>query len=313
MRLFMTGATGVIGRRAVPLLLAKGHEVTAVGRSRTRLARLAQAGATPATVDLFDRTAVMTAMRGHDAVVNLATHVPGPGFRAFLPGAWAENDRIRKDGSAILADAAIALGVPRFVQESFALTYPDSGARWVDETLAPQPARYNRTAIDAELSAERVTRAGGIGVALRFSLLYGAGDAFTRDILRYVARGWLPLLGRPDGYVPMVTQDDAASAVVASLDVPAGVYNVVDDEPLTRRDLGETLASLLGVSPPKLPPLWIASLLGSMGETITRSVRLSNGKLRAAGVWTPRYPSGREGWRAVHESMSGASVIENER
>ena len=310
MRILVAGASGVIGQRAVPLMLACGHQVTALGRSRDRLARLAQEGATATTVDLFDPVAIRNAMAGHDAVVNLATHIPGSFVRAFIPGAWAENDRIRKVGSSILADAAIELGVPRFVQESFALTYPDSGVNWVDETIAVQPTRYNRTVLDAEASAMRVTRAGACGVALRFALLYGPGDRFTREVFHYVARGWIPLLGRPDGYVSMVTQDDAASAVVAALKAPAGVYNVVDDEPLTRRELGDTIASIIGARPPKLPPAWLARFGGSIGETLARSLRLSNRKLRATGLWEPRYSSGLEGWRAASvafEAFAGAA------
>lgn len=304
MTILVVGATGVLGRRVVPLLLAQGHAVTAVGRSPQRLAPLARLGAAVVAASLFDRHAMTRVMRGHAAVVNLATHVPGTGPRAFLPGAWAEMDRVRREGSAVLADAAIAQGVGRFVQESFALTYPDSGDRWVDETVAVRPARYNRTAVDAELSAARVTRSGGVGVALRFALFYGAGDPFTRDVFRYVQRGLLPLLGRPDAYVPMVAHDDAACAVVAALDVPAGVYNVVDDEPLTRRALGDAIAAIAGARPPKLPPPWAARLGGSLGETIARSLRLSNRKLRDAGRWRPEYPSARDGWRAAYASLA---------
>ena len=307
MTILVVGATGVLGRRVVPLLLAQGHAVTAVGRSPERLAPLARLGAAVAAASLFDREAMTRVMRGHAVVVNLATHVPGTGPRAFLPGAWAEMDRVRREGSAGLADAAIAQGVQRFVQESFALTYPDSGDRWVDETDPVRPAPYNRTAIDAEMSAARVTRAGGAGVALRFALLYGPDDAFTRDVFRSVRRGWLPIFGRPDGYVPMVAHDDAARAVVAALDVPAGVYNVVDDEPLTRRALGDAVAAIVGARPPKLPPPWAARLGGSLGETIARSLRLSNRKLREAGHWAPEYPSAREGWRAAYASFAPAA------
>lgn len=253
MKIFVTGATGVVGRRAVPLLLGAGHQVTARGRSRERLAELARAGAVTKAIDLLDRDSVAAAMAGHDAVVNLATHVPGAGVRAFLPGAWAENDRVRRAGSAILADAAIALGLGRFVQESFALTYPDSGTRWVDESVPVQPARYNRTVVDAEMSAARVTRSGGVGVALRFALFY---------------------------------------------------YNVVDDEPLTRRTFADAVAAIAGTAPPKLPPSWAAALGGSLGETIARSLRLSNRILRAASTWAPRYPSAREGWRAAYASFT---------
>jgi nucleoside-diphosphate-sugar epimerase len=307
MRILVMGATGVIGRRVVPLLLAEGHEVTAVGRSTDRLAQLARIGATTATLDLFDRGAVTRAVGGHAVVVNLATHIPGPGMRAFLPGAWAETDRIRRDGSAILADAVLLSGAERFIQESFALIYPDSGARWVDETVQPCPAKYNRSSMDAEASAGRVTASGHIGIALRFALFYGAAeDGYTRDVLRYARRGWLPLFGNPDGYVPTVTHDDAARAVAAALGAPAGVYNVVDDEPLTRRALARALGEILSVPAPKLPPKWMASLAGSLGETLGRSVRLSNHALRTATAWSPTCRSVREGWRAAAKAITVA-------
>jgi nucleoside-diphosphate-sugar epimerase len=81
------------------------------------------------------------------------------------------------------------------------------------------------------------------------------------------------------------------------------VYNVVDDEPLTRRALGDVIAAIVGAPPPRLPPAWAAALGGSLGETIARSLRLSNRKLRAAHGWAPRYPSAREGWRAAYGSL----------
>lgn len=304
MRILVTGGTGVIGRRLVPQLLAEGHQVTAVGRSPDRLAQLARIGATIATVDPFDRDAVTRAVRGHATIINLATHIPGPGMRAFIPGAWSENDRMRREGSAILADAVIATGAERFIQESFALIYPDSGSRWVDETVTPRPAKYNRTSMDAEASAQRVTAAGRAGIALRFALFYGGSeDCYTRDVLRYARRGWLPLFGKPDGYVPTVTHDDAARAVAAALVAPAGVYNVVDDEPLTRRALAQALGEILSVPPPKLPPKWMASLAGSLGEALGRSVRLSNEALRTKTAWQPACRNAREGWREAAKAI----------
>ena len=305
MKILVTGATGIIGRRVVPRLLAEGHSVTAIGRSLDRLAQLTHLGATTANVDLFDRVAVARAVIGHNAVVNLATHIPGPGLRAFVPGAWAETDRIRREASAILADAILTSDVERFIQESFALIYPDCGARWVDETVKPSPTKYNRTVMDAEASAARITAGGRAGIALRFALLYGgAEDGYTRDVLRYARRGWLALFGNPDGYVPAVTHDDAARAVVAALGAPAGVYNVVDDEPLTRGALADILGEILSVPPPKLPPKWMARLVGSLGETLSRSVRLSNHAFRTATAWRPLCRSGREGWREAARTIT---------
>jgi len=85
-------------------------------------------------VNLFDAAAVSRAVTGHDVVVNLATHIPDPS-RMFLPWAWRENDRLRRVASAILVDASLASTVGRFVQESFAPVYPDSGSEWIEMSL----------------------------------------------------------------------------------------------------------------------------------------------------------------------------------
>ena len=105
MRIFMTGATGVVGRRAVPLLVQQGHRVTAVGRTPEKRAALERMGAEPVALDLLDRSAAGRAVGGHDAVVNLATHIPSS-TKMFFRASWRENDRVRREGSATLADAA---------------------------------------------------------------------------------------------------------------------------------------------------------------------------------------------------------------
>lgn len=296
MRILLTGASGAIGRRVVPLLLTRGHEVTVASRPGSRRPPpAARLGVTIAPLDIFDSHAAIRVMRGHDAAINLATRVPSGVVRPFLPGAWAEMDHIRRDASRALTLAARDAGVSRFVQESFAPIYADAGAQWIDETAAVRPVAYNRTVLDAEhAAAEFGGGAESVGVVLRFALFYGDDDAFTRTMLDTVRRGWLPFLGRLDAYVAMVHHEDAAAAVVAALTAPGGIYNVVDDEPLTHRDVGEAIASLLGVRAPRALPAWVAKLGGSLGETIARSLRISNRKLRETD-WVPRYPSVREG------------------
>lgn len=297
MRIFVTGATGVIGRRVVPVLLRSGHEVTAAGRSLTRLQRFQAMGAAVAAVDLFDPASVRRSVAGHDAMVNLATHVP-TGVRTFLPGAWKQNDRIRREASALLVDEAIRAGAQLFIQESF-LTYPDSSERWVTEEVSPEPPSYNRSVLDAEASAFRFAGQGGRGIILRFAYFYGPNDDFTATLAASVRRGWLPIPGQPQGYFSMVMHDDAAAAVVAALVAPSGIYNVSEDEPLRRRDIGDVLATHLRVSPPKVPPPWLARLAGGVGEMLSRSIRMSNAKLKHASRWAPKYPSLRDGWLAA--------------
>ena len=305
MNVFVTGATGVIGRRVVPLLTAAGHAVTAVARSPEKRAVLERVGAAALDVDLFAPAAVRAAVAGHDVVVNLATRIP-PSNRAFLTRAWRENDRLRREASATLADAARAAGAERFVQESFAPIYPDRGEAWIDEAMLPAPAPHSRTSLDAEASAVRFSAGGGAGVVLRFGFFYGPDGAFARDTIQAVRRGLAPTLGRADDFVPSIHHDDAASAVVAALGLPAGIYNVVDDEPMRRRAFFDALAEALGVGPPRLLPAWLVPFTGSVGKTLARSLRISNGKLRQASGWAPRYPSAREGWRAaVQEQARG--------
>lgn len=304
--IFVTGATGVIGRRVLPRLAAAGHSVTAVGRSPEKRAAIERAGARPVELDLFDVGRVRAAAEGHEVIVNLATHIPR-GLSVFLPGAWRENDRIRREGSRILADAAIAVGARRFVQESFAPMYADGGEGWIDERSRLRPARYNRSTVAAEISADRASQAGLDGVVLRFGAFYGPDSSQLRDMIRIVQRGWSPLPGPPEAYVSPVSHDDAAAAVIAALDLPAGVYNVTDDEPVRRRDFVDVLAGVLGVSEPRFPPPWVARLGGSLGELLSRSLRISNRKLRDASGWAPVYPSVREGLpAAVNAGTPGA-------
>src|SRR5689334_14709300 len=106
MKVFVTGATGVIGRRLVPLLLRAGHGVTAVVPPNASPTQLANKGAATTSDDLFDRTAVARALAGHDTVLNLATHIPHSTTQMLMPWAWRENDRLRRVASATLVDAS---------------------------------------------------------------------------------------------------------------------------------------------------------------------------------------------------------------
>ena len=182
------------------------------------------------------------------------------------------------------------------MQESFAPVYPDCGDRFIDETVAISPVRYNRTVADAEASALRFCETGRTGIVLRFGSFYGPDAAQTIDLIRSIKKGWAPIPGSARAYISSVSHDDAATAVAAALTVRAGIYNVVDDEPLTHIAFAQSLAAALHVAPPKLPPSWLTPLFGSLGEMAARSLRISNRKLRAASGWAPKYSSVREGW-----------------
>jgi len=298
MKIFLAGGTGVLGRRVLPLLLGAGHEVTAVARTSASADALRRLGASPVAVDLFDAAALRGAVTGHEVVCNLATHIPGltHGARA---GAWAENDRIRTVGSRNLVDAAIAAGAARFVQESIAFRYADGGDRWIDEEAALAPSALTASVADAEASAARFSASGGVGVVLRLALLYGPDASHTRSQLRLAREGIAPVLGSPNGFQTMVHLDDAASAVVAALRAPAGVYNVCEDRPGTRAAQADAIARALGSAPLWMAPAVLARAGGSTTAYLARSLRVSNRRLREATGWAPRYPDPRTGWAAV--------------
>jgi len=304
MKIFFTGATGVIGIRAVPSLIKAGHQVTAIYHAAAKKKLLEKMGAMAMQVDLFDPAAVLKAIEGHEVIINLATHIPS-GWKMFLPRAWHENDRIRSIASANLSNAAMESGATRFIQESFAPIYADHGAEWIDESSKVRPVRYNRSVMDAEHSALQFADRGQTGIILRFAFFYGK-DPYTQMIFNFVRRGRAPMPGSPQGYISSVLHDDAASAVVAALNVSSGIYNVVDNEPMRRSDYFTELANLLGVKPPKLLPHWIVKLTGSMGEMMSRSLRISNKKLRNVSGWEPRYPSVREGWKVLLDDKESA-------
>lgn len=306
MKTFIAGATGVLGRRVATLLVAAGHDVSALARSDAGAELLRRLGATPVRADLLHPGAMRRAVAGHEVVCNLATHIP-PTSKMAMPGAWAENDRIRTEGSKNLVDAVLAGGTPRYVQESIALVYRDGQHRWLDESSPIDPVANLRSAAAAESNAARVSAAGATGVILRFATFYGPDSDSTLDMIR-LARRRIALGAGPDRYTSSITTDDAAAAVVASLIAPAGLYNVGDDEPVTRREFFASLAGALGVRPPFIAPAGLAKLGGRKAAVVLRSQRVSNRAFVDATGWRPVSPSVREGWPVVVAAAKAAST-----
>lgn len=301
-RIFVAGATGVLGRRAVARLVAAGHAVTGVARTAEKAALLRSLGATPVTVDLFDGAAVTAAVAGHDVVMNLATHIP-PLAKATVPGAWAENDRIRREASANLVNGAIAAGATRYVQESISFLLADGGSEWLDEESPLDAPAFARSTLEAEAAARRFTDSGGVGVVLRFNQFMGADTSHTRSQARMVAAGAVPFPGPPDSYAPIIHIDDAAAAVVAALDAPAGTYLIGDDEPMTRGELGAAIAGALGCRPPRPLPVAAMKLGGAKATMLMRSQRVDSSKFKQATGWSPAYPNGRETWAQIASAL----------
>jgi UDP-glucose 4-epimerase len=290
----ITGATGVVGRRAVRELAAAGHRVAGVARSSHGRRLLEGLGARAIEADVFDAASLTRAFAGADAVVNLLTHIPSAD-RMATPGAWDENDRLRRDASAAVAQAAQVAVVGRLVQESLAFVYADGGDAWLDEDAPVAGGGTTSTALTAEANAAELF--AGDTVVLRFGLFVGPDSGLTQSDVERARSGISPSLGRRDGYRPTVWLDDAATAVAAALGAPAGTYNVADANPPTRAEIDAALAAVVGRDalrpaiddiPPDLEP-------------VARSQRVSSRRLREASGWAPRVRAGTDGWRLLTE------------
>jgi nucleoside-diphosphate-sugar epimerase len=288
----ITGATGVVGWRTVRELLEAGHRVAGVTRSERGRRLLEGLGARAIGTDVFDPSALTAAFAGADAVVNLLTHIPSAD-RMAVPGAWDENDRLRREASAAIARAALDAGAGRLVQESLAFVYADGGDAWLDEDAPLADARSTATALVAEANA--TGHFPDRAVILRFGLFIGPDSGLTLADIEAARTGISPSVGRREAYRPTLWLDDAAAAVAAALRAPAGIYNVADAYPPTRGEIDAALAAAVGRD--ALRP--VMSEVPPALELMARSQRVSSRRLRDATGWAPRVRAGTEGWRAI--------------
>jgi nucleoside-diphosphate-sugar epimerase len=305
--MFVTGATGVLGRRVVPLLLAEGHNVTAIARSEEKSQSLSSIGAEPVSVDLFDAEALTAASARADAIVNLATHIPTP-RNAGRPGAWKENTRIRTETSKHLADAARKNSIPRVVQESLWLIYDDAGDGWIHESSPQRTTPFTHPALVAESNVLPLNNEDGhTAVALRFAQFYGPDSLQSQTYVSQIKKGHIGIIGKPQAYLAQLDLDDAAAAVIAALSMPGGAYNVIDNDPPTRKEFVDAVSETLGVEPVSFPKVQPLMMLGDkMIGGVQRSLRISNTRLSESSSWRPRWESSLDGVRNLAEQLRGA-------
>jgi nucleoside-diphosphate-sugar epimerase len=299
---FVTGATGVLGRATIPQLLAAGHTVRALSRGEANDAAIRGLGAEPVRSDLFDPDSLIRAVAGADAVLHLATRIP-PSSEMRRWSAWVENDQIRAEGTRNLVDVALATGAQVFVYPSFAFVYADSGDQWIDAESTPvDPINIVHSTIAAEQEVARFASSGDRrGISLRLGGLYGSGLPSSREQLQLARRGVSIFGSAPNGFTPTLWIDDAASALLAALEhAPSGLYDVVDDEPVRQRQLRTALAAAAGRRRVLSIPTWLIRMMaGPAAEVFTRSLRISNRRFREATGWAPHVRNAVEGMALV--------------
>lgn len=308
MRVFLAGATGVIGRRLVPMLLADGHQVTGMTRSREKLEQLHASGAEPVLADALDAAAVRDAVAQArpEAVIHQLTALPARIDPRKIERDFALNDRLRGEGTRILVGAAQAAGATRILAQSIAFSYapgpPGTVHRERDPLLDDPPKSFARSARAMQELERTVLDADG--VVLRYGYFYGPGSAMSRggSIGADLSRRRLPIVGRGQGVWSLIHVDDAARATVAALTRgQSGPYNIVDDDPARVSEWLPALADVLGAPRPLRVPVLIARpLAGAYGvASMTRAQGASNELAKREMGWQPQYPSWREGFRTA--------------
>jgi 2-alkyl-3-oxoalkanoate reductase len=278
MQIGVVGATGVLGRQVIPRLQERGHTVRAVVRQTAQAEMLRRLGVEAFLGDILDGDSLRAPMAGCDAVLHLATAIP----RRGEPRDFTRTDRIRREGTRNLLDAAREGGVRRYIQQSIVFVYGDRGTELADECTPVQP-ESRPSATDMERMVQESSLDWCI---LRGGLFYGPLSGLEAGWRQDLQSGTLRLPGDGNVRLSLVHEADMARVVVLATEQapPLSTYNVVDDQPVTYRDLFGHLAALTGAPPP-----------APGGAMDLPDLGCRNGKLKADLGWTPAYPTYRSG------------------
>ena len=309
MKVFVAGASGAVGRRLIPELVAAGHEVTAMTRSAAKVEELRTLGAEVSVADALAKPAVMQAvMRAEpEVVIHQLTALAGATNYRRFDAVFAQTNRLRTAGTEHLVAAAQAAGARRLIAQSYGgWNYARTGTtpKVEDDPFDPNPPTHQRASLQAirQLEATVLGADGLEGIVLRYGSFYGPGTnvAADGDIGALVRKRGLPLIGNAAGVWSFAHVDDAAAAAVLAIDRGApGVYNVADDEPAPVSRWLPAFAEALGAKPPRHVPTWIGRMAaGEVGVSMMTQIRgISNAKAKRELGFIPRYPSYREGFR----------------
>ncbi|HKN29669.1 MAG TPA: NAD(P)-dependent oxidoreductase [Roseiarcus sp.] len=310
MKVLVAGATGAVGSRLVPLLVAAGHRVAGLTRSPAKAETLRWAGAEAWVVDAFDRNAVRSAVleARPEVVVHEMTALTNGSDLVHFDRAFATTNRLRTEALDHLIAAAEESGARRFVAQSFCgWPYARRGGpvKAEDDPLDSEPPREMRRTLDAIRHLE--SSVAGLhkleGVVLRYGAFYGPRSGlFDGPFVGQLRARRVPMIGDGGGWWSFLHLEDAASATGLAIETgDPGVYNIVDDEPAQVREWLPALAEMLGAKPPRRIPGWVARI--AVGEHLvammTESRAGSNAKARQALGWRPAYASWRQGFAEV--------------
>jgi nucleoside-diphosphate-sugar epimerase len=310
MKIFVAGATGAIGKQLVPRLVDRGHEVVAMTRTSAKRDGIRALGATPVVADALvaDEVARAVAETEPEVIVHELTALGDTLDVRHFDRDFELTNRLRTEGTDHLLSAARAIGVRRFVAQSYAgWPYARTGptVKTEDDALDPHPVDGMQRTHEAIAYLERAVTGADwtAGIVLRYGGLYGPGTNLVKGgaMVEMVAQRKFPIVGSGAGVWSFVHVADAAEATVAAVEHGrAGIYNVTDDCPAPVSEWLPALAAAAGAKPPRKVPKWLGRILaGDCGVAMMTEIRgASNAKAKRELSWTPGHPSWREGFAA---------------
>ena len=310
MKVFLAGATGVLGRALIPQLVARGHDVVGMTRSDAKQDLVRSLGARPVVADALDRDAVAAAVASAEpeVVVHQLTALSGDFDMRHIDRFFADTNRLRTEGTDHLLAAGRAAGARRFVAQSFAgwpAARTGGPVKDEDAPFDPAPPKQLRGMLAAIRHLEEaVTGADWLeGVVLRYGGFYGPGTTLSADPAAShtaaILKRQFPVVGDGGGIWSFIHIEDAAAATVVAIERGRrGIYNVVDDEPAPARAWMPELARVLDAKPPRRVPRFVGRLLaGEAAAVMMTEVRgASNEKAKRELGWSPRYATWRQGF-----------------
>src|SRR5829696_4082191 len=311
MRILVAGATGAIGLKLVPQLIAAGHSVVGTTRTAAKAEIIRRMGAEPAVAGGLDAPAIRAAVIAAkpDIVIDQMTNLAAVTDLRHFDRAFATTNKLRTQGTDFLLAAAREAGVKRFIAQSFCgWTYGrgDDAIKTEADALDPDPPEELRRTLQAILHLEDAVTgsANPEGIVLRYGSFYGPDTGMLSGaMIDQLRRRRVPLIGGGGGRWSFIHVEDAASATVAAIErgKPGEIYNIVDDDPAEVSEWLPALAALLGARPPIRVPAWLGRLFAGehMVSMMTEVGAGSNAKARQELGWQPAHPSWRQGFAEI--------------